>query len=314
MRRLVLALALAFTVLAGRAPAATVCAGDLPPPKLAAVDKPPAPGPQATPVLRAGSPAAADFAYMRELALQWRMNRDEDALKRLAAYFDAWVGVYRPSFDPVAEESLRGFIDAYAVAAPHLPVQVPGRVRPFLYALARGYLQRLRAHAPELRSSSRASRAVELAAMAAWALADDNLMAQAREAYLRQLDAELLPNGEVREVARSHRLAAAVDELDPLARAAVAANNRGQHWLSLAGRRGVSLEAALDWLEPWAAGRRWWREPGQVGNSGLWDRTTSADLYWAASVVDDRYLATAKSAGPVPPHWIWAQAPCGGSS
>jgi hypothetical protein len=312
MRRLVFALA--FAVLAGRASAATVCSGDLPPPKLAAVDKPPAPQPQASPVLRADSPATADFPFMRELALQWRMNRDEDALKRLAAYFDAWVGVYRPSFDPISEESLTGFIDAYAVAAPDLPPQVRARVRPFLYALAQGYLHRLGVQDPRLRTDSRASRAVELATMAAWALADDNLMPQANRAYVRQLEAEVLPNGQVRDVVRTHRLAAAVDDLAPLARAAVAANNRGLRWLDLRGAHGQSLRRALDWLEPWAAGRRWWREPGQVANEGLWDRATSANLYWAASLLDDRYLATARSAGPVPPHWIWAQAPCGGAT
>jgi hypothetical protein len=314
MRRSALALALAFAVLAGRAPAATVCTGDLPPPKLAAADKPPAPEPQASPVLRAGSPAAADFPYMRELALNWRINRDKDALKRLATYFDAWTAVYRPSFDPVGEESLTGFIDAYAVAAPYLPPDVSARVRPFLYALARGYLHRLRIHDPSLRADSRASRAVELSAMAAWALGDDNLTPQVKDAYVRQLEAEVLPNGEVRDVVRTRRLAAAVDELDPLARAAVAARNRGLYWLDLRGPQGQSLRGALDWLEPWAAGRRWSREPGQVANQGLWDRTTSADLYWAASLLDERYLATAQLAGPVPPHWIWAQAPCGGSA
>jgi len=312
MRRL--ALVLAFAVLAGRAPAATVCAGDLPPPKLAAVDKPPAPGPQATAVLRAGSPAAADFTYMRELALQWRMNRDKEALKRLATYFTAWTAVYHPSFDPVAEESLAGFIDAYAIAAPALPMDVPAHVRPFLNDLARGYLHRLSIHDPSLWTDSRASRAVQLATMAAWALADDNLMPQAQRAYIRQLEAEVLPNGEVRDVVRTGRLAAAVDDLTPLARAAVAANNRGLHWLDLNGRQSQSLRRALDQLEPWAAAQRWWREPGQTANGGLWDRTTAADLYWAGSLLDDRYLPVARSAGPVPPHWIWAQAPCGGTA
>jgi hypothetical protein len=312
MRRLVLALA--FAALAARAPAATVCAGDLPPPKLAAVDKPPAPAPQAVAVLHVGSPAAADFTYMRELALRWRMNQDKDALKQLARYFDAWAGVYHPSFDPVAEEALSGFIDAYAVAAPDLPLDVPGRVRPLLFALASGYLHRLAVHDPSLRADSRASRAVELAAMAAWALADDNLMPKVQRAYLRQLDAEVLPNGQVRDVVRTHSLAPAVDDLGPLARAAMAANNRGLHWLGLTGAHGQSLRAALDWLEPWAAGQRWWLEPGQKANEGLWDRTTAAEAYWAGSLLDDRYLPTARSANPVPPHWIWAQAPCGGTS
>jgi hypothetical protein len=151
--------------------------------------------------------------------------------------------------------------------------------------------------------------------MAAWALADDNLIPQVQRAFLSQLDAEVQPNGAVRDVVRTRRLAAAVDVLEPLARAAVAANNRGQHWLDLSGRRGgPSLRMALGWLEPWAAGQRWWREPGQVANHGLWDRTTAANLYWAASLLDDRYLATARSVGPAPPHWIWAQAPCGGTS
>jgi hypothetical protein len=312
MRRL--ALALAFAVLAGRAPAATVCAGDLPPPKLAAVDKPPAPAIQAIPVLHAGSPAAADFTYMRELALQWRMNRSKEALTRLAAYFEAWTAIYRPSFDPTDDESLTGFIEAYAVVELDLPPKVRAQTRPFLYALANGYLQRVRDHDPRLRSDSQASRAVELATMAAWALGDDNLMPQAQRAFITQLDAEILPNGGVREAVRTRRLADAVDALAPLARAAVAANNRGQHWLDLRGRGGQTLRRALDELEPFATGRRWWREPGQVANAGLWDRSTASNLYWAASLLDPRYLPTARSVDPVPPHWIWAQAPCGGTS
>ena len=312
MRRLVLALA--FAVLAGRAPAATVCAGDLPPPKLAAVDKPPAPEPQAVAVLRAGSPAAADFPYMRELALQWRMNRDKDALKRLATYFDAWTGVYHPSFDPVGEESLTGFIDAYAVAAPYLPVDVRARVRPFLYTLARGYLQRLRVHDPRLRTNSRASRAVELRR-------HGRLGAGRRQpdapgaARLCPPDPGRDPSERRSPRRRPHPQAGRRGGRPRPARARGRGRQQSRPALARPQRparpepaRGPGLAAAVGRGPALVARARPGRQRGPVGpNHGR-------EPLLGGEPADDRYLATALSAGPVPPHWIWAQAPCGGTA
>jgi hypothetical protein len=334
-------IAFVLSLAAEPAAGAALCTADLPGPKLAAPDKPPAPAPRAVAVLRtnglrAGQPlyeasvaAARDFPYMRELALQWSVNHDKDALARLPPYFDAWTAVYRPSFDPVDEEPFTAFIDAFAVTATQLPPETQARTSRFLRAMAVGYLQRMRAHRGQDGhwADSWQSRRIELLAMAAWALADDNLMARAHNAFLAQLNANILKDGRVADFVQSRSLSSAVNSLEPMGRAAVAAQNRGQAWLDLKGRQGQSLRLAVNWLEPWASGRSWWREPGGLGppgtlrvrpgpgqDAGLWDPTTSGDLYWTAAVQDVRYRPLAESVGPVPPHWIWAQALCGGAS
>jgi hypothetical protein len=340
-----LAFVFALALAGGPAAAATVCAGDLPGPKLAAPDHPPAYAPQAVPVLRTrglrpGQPlydasiaAERDFPYMRELALQWSVNHDKAALAKLQTYLDAWTSVYRPSFDPIDEQPLAALIDAFAVTAHVLPQETQDSTNRLLRTLAVGYLQRMAARRGQGGhwADSWQSRRIQLVAMAAWALGDDNLMARAHNAFRDQLNAAIRPDGQVVELAQTRSLAVVVDTLYPLGRASVAAQNRGHGWLDLKGRQGQSLRLALNWLGPFAQSHRWWREPGPgsaglgppgplpgrpgpAQNAGLWDPTTSGELWWTAALQDNRYRPLATATSPEPPHWIWAQALCGGAS
>lgn len=326
---------------ASGAQASAVCVAAPPPSGAtleAAIATPPAQAPQARAVLHTEGTlphhgirdesiaAKRDFGYMRDLALAWRLNHDRVALDRLAAYLGAWTGAYRPSFNPIDETGFDDVIDAYVLSAPDLPEAVRARTRQFLADMADGYLEQMAQHRSDAHgtwTNNWQSHRVKLATMAAAAIGDRARLAQARAAFVRQLDANLLPDGEVIDFRERDALHYVVYDLEPLTRAVLAAGRAGEDWTRLKGASGQTLGMALDWLEPFAAGRRTHeeyvhtsvlfdvqrREAGELGFSGLWKAKTAAALYWAASALEPRYLETARTLSPSPPPWLWASAP-----
>jgi len=273
--------------------------------------------------------AKRDFSYMRDLALAWRFNHDHAALEQLGAYLDAWTRTYRLSFNPIDETGFDDLIDAYALAAPALPEAVRQRTRRFLADMADGYLDQMAQHRSDpqgIWTNNWQSHRVKLAAMATAAIGDHARLAKARAAFVRQLDANVLRGGEVMDFGQRDALHYVVYDLEPLTRAALAAEGAGEDWTRLKGASGQTLGTALDWLEPYAAGRKTHeeyvhtsvrfdlqrREAGEPGFSGLWDPKSAAGLYWTASALEPGYLPTARALSPSPPRWLWAAAPpCG---
>ncbi|MDN0081738.1 alginate lyase family protein [Crenobacter sp. SG2305] len=302
----------------------------------AALARPPAATPQAMPVLHTEGTlphqgiydqsvqAKRDFDYMRVLALAWRTEHDQAALDRLTVYFDAWTGVYRPSFNPIDETSMDGLIDAYSLSQADLPAATRENVRRLLRDMAEGYLARMQAMRPASQGTSVnnwQSHRVKLVTLAAVALHDGHLLNAARTAFLRQLDANMRADGSVIDFEERDALHYVVYDLEPLTRAALAARAMGQDWLVLAGRDGQSLQKGLNWLLPYADGRKTHeeeyvhtavkfdlqrREAGLPGFSGQWDPKSANGLYWAASLLDARYHPLAQSLAKNPPLWLAA--------
>ena len=83
-------------------------------------------------------------------------------------------------------------------------------------------------------------------------------------------------------------------------------------------REGVSLEAALAWLRPYAEGQKTHEEfvhstvrldfsrknAGVKGYSGQWEPKNSATLYSLAALLDPRWEALAKQLGKPTP-WVF---------
>jgi len=268
--------------------------------------------------------AKRDFDYMRVLALAWRSRRDQAALDRLSNYFDAWTQVYRPSFNPIDETSLDGLIDAYRLSSADLPAATRENVRQLLRTLAEGYLSRMQAMPPASRGTAVnnwQSHRVKIATLCAVALDDTRLLNAARAAFVRQLDANMRPDGSVLDYAERDALHYVVYDLEPLSRAALAAKQMGQNWLDLPGASGQRLRTGLDWLLPYADGQQHHeeyvhttvafdlqrRDAGLPGFSGQWEPKSAAALYWTASLLDARYLPLAQRLAQTPPLWLAAQ-------
>lgn len=318
---------------------------DAPAPALTALEKaaatPPADKPQAMPVVHTegtlphtgihdqSNAAMRDPGYMLDLALMWRQTGDKASLARLATYLAAWTKIYHPSFNPIDETRFDSLIAAYSLSKSALPLSTVEQTADFLRALGQGYLDRIERHRSDAHGVWRnnwQSHRIKLATLAAAALRDDAMFARARAAFIAQLSVNMRPDGEVLDFSERDALHYVVYDLEPLVLAALAAQSRGEDWLHLPGKEGQTLAAGLDWLLPYAEGRRTHQEfvntpirfdkeraaAGVKGFSGLWNRFTAKSLFWSASVLDARYAAVARSLGATPPRWLWAYAgPCG---
>ncbi|MDR6229408.1 hypothetical protein QE444_001765 [Pseudomonas sp. SORGH_AS199] len=332
--------ALLYLALAA-APGHTTCLAARPPSAAAlaqAVSHPPAAGPQALPVIHTAgtlphtgihdqsAAAVRDFGYMLDLALAWRDSRDAAALARLASYLDAWLPGYRPSFQPIDETNLSNLIVAYQLTAADLPAATARRSRAFIKTLAEGYLQQMAAHRGDTHgvwSNNWQSHRIKLATLAAGALDDPALFAQARAAFVAQLSVNLKPDGEVLDFGERDALHYVVYDLEPLVLAAAVAQGRGEDWLHLPGAEGQTLARALDWLLPYAQGQRIHEEfrnttvrfdvqraqAGLPGYAGTWQPRGARNLYWSASLLDPRYASIARQLAAAPPRMLWAYTP-----
>ncbi|MFT8210954.1 MAG: alginate lyase family protein [Symbiopectobacterium sp.] len=306
---------------------------------LSTVAHPPAAAPQAIPVVHTegtlphqgiydiSNAARRDFSYMRDLALAWQHTQDAALLSRLTVYLDDWVKTYQLSFNPIDETSFDGLIGAYRLTRSALPEATRERTRAFLHAMTTGYLQKMAENqnsTKKIWSNNWQSHRVKLVTLGAAALDDAHLLAEAKAAFIRQLDANIHADGEVMDFAERDALHYVVYSLEPLLRAAMAAHLQGQNWIDLKGRNGQSLRTALEWLKPYADGEKTHeefantkvrfnierRKAGVAGFSGQWQAKKAANVYWSASVLDLRYLETARRLNNTPPRWLWAAASC----
>ena len=261
--------------------------------------------------------ARRDLPLMRELALLWHVRRDRTALEHLDRLLLAWSTVYVPSFNPIDETEFDALIDAYAIAAADLPEATRAKASALLRAWATGYLNQMRHPAQPGKGTwinNWQSHRVKLATLAAAALDDVQLVDAAREQFRAQVARNLHADGGSIDFQERDALHYTVYDLEPLARAAVAARARGEDWLAWRADSGASLAAGLDWLLPYASGQRQHEEyvhttvkfdlqrraAGVAGFSGAWDPASSATLYWLSSQLSPRYQPVAASLGQQP--------------
>ncbi len=336
MRALLLCLA---TLIAANAHAAPWCSADVPPPAtlkslLDDVARRSAPQPRAIARIHTegtlphqgiwdqSMEAKKDQQVIRELALSWRATHDAATLAQLAALLAAWSTLYQPSFNPIDETGFDTLIDAYAIARDALPAATGEYTAALLHNWAVGYLQRM--EKPEHPGTGTwinnwQSHRVKLATMAAVALDDARLFESARGQFRKQLNQNLGADGTSIDFAERDALHYTVYDLEPLVRAAMAAQLRGEDWLHLRGDNGATLASGLDWLLPYARGERTHeeyvhtkvrfdlqrRDAGVAGFSGQWQPKSSADLYWLAATLDARYQPVAQALAGEP---IWISA------
>ncbi len=267
--------------------------------------------------------ARRDLPQMRAFALAWKLSGDQRYAQALSRYLDAWTKVYRPSFSPIDETHFEAVADAYALAGEALPAPTRQAAEDFLRAMASGYVERMDRGRGERRSTwtnNWQSHRVKIVTLAAVALNDESLFVHARRLYLAQLADNIRVDGSVEDFHQRDALHYVTYDLEPLARAALAARLRGQDWLDLQSRSGSSLARALDWLLPYARGEKQHQEfqrstvrfdterraAGVKGFAGTWERRSAAELFWTAAFLDQRYAETAKSLSVTPPDWMAA--------
>jgi hypothetical protein len=262
--------------------------------------------------------AERDWRIMLDDALAWRAGAGEAYLKAAQRFLGAWAQTYRPDFNPIDETNLDALIETWAITHDRLDPAVRTETERLIRTLGEGYLDRMEAavRTPDPRQpwkNNWQSHRIKIATLAAVALGDRGLFARARAAFDRHRDANIHPDGEVRDFAQRDAIHYVVYDLEPLLRASLAARRVGEDWY---GRTdgGPPVAAALRWLEPYADGTKTHIEfahslvpfdaarakAGVEGFTGPFDPARATELFWMAAQFDRRYAPLAAKLGPQP--------------
>jgi hypothetical protein len=263
--------------------------------------------------------AERDLPLMRDAALAWRAGAGSEYGAFAARYLNAWVSIYQPDLNPIDETGFDAFVETWAMLRPDVRPESRAAVDHYFQGWAKGYVEAIDKATEAGRrngtwTNNWNSHRVKLVAMTAAATDDPRLFEDARRLYWSQMDANVAPSGEVLDFSQRDALHYVVYDLEPLLRAALAARSRGEDWWRARKPGSPSLEAAVRWLRPYAAGETPHEEfvhssvafdaerarNGEKGYSGPWDRTTAARVYWMAAEFDPSYRALAEKLGPAP--------------
>lgn len=213
-------------------------------------------------------------------------------------------------FNPIDETNLDDYIDAYAIALGALSTADGNAARQFIHQLGEGYLQQMeQGFRPKdgrwLNNWN--SHRIKLATLAASALNDKALWERSRSAFSAHIARNIRTDGSVLDFEERDALHYVVYDLEPLIRAAQIARWQGEDWLTLTSASGSNLKAALDWLLPYASGKRTHEEfvhshvkfvaernaAGLPGYAGTWNPDNASRLYALAASLDKRYATVA---------------------
>jgi Alginate lyase len=265
--------------------------------------------------------AEQELDLMRDTALAWRATADPRFLKMVDRFLLAWVKTYAPSFNPIDESHFDSLILAYDLTASALSASTRNAAINFLQTLGNGYISRTDNAKRPLDSTfanNWQSHRVKLIAMSAFALDDRKMIEAARRLFASQLQNNIGGDGQVLDFGERDALHYVVYDLEPLTMAALAARRHRIDWLTQRAPNGATLQAALNWLVPYATGKQSHdeyvhsqvpfdgvrRDAGLPGFSGPWDPKSAATLFYLASRLDKRYLPVAQHLAAKPPAWL----------
>ncbi len=265
--------------------------------------------------------AKEDQPIVLNLAIAWRLTGDRRFLDATGRYLENWADVYQMSFNPIDETGFDDLIMATDLVEADLPPALRAKVDAFWRKMAVGYLDAMEAGTKNPQTNWQSHR-VKLAAMTAFQTGDAKIIARAREAFRRQITANLNADGTVWDFHERDALHYVTYDLDPLMMAALSAQAHGQDWFTWKNPAGANLPGALDWLAPYATGEKthiefanskvqFDRDRAGAGQGEYaphpWDVSNGVSTYTLASLLDPRYLTLrddlAAKVRKKPPAW-----------
>jgi len=265
--------------------------------------------------------AERDWPMMLNAALAWRAGVNERHFETARRFLLGWVDTYVPDLNPIDETNLDALIDTYAIIGDRLDGAERTRVAAWLKKWGWDYVASIK-NAPKaggIWTNNWQSHRVKLITMIAAATGDDRLFAEARRLFRAQVAVNLLPDGQVIDFADRDALHYVVYDLEPLLRAALAAQSYGREdWYRWAAPRGASVARSVAWLTPYATGAKTHEEfvhskvafdaqraaAGVKGFTGAFDTRDAAVTYWSASRFDPALARIAQRLDPNPPPFI----------
>lgn len=245
--------------------------------------------------------AQKDWAAILNLAMAWNLTGEKRYLEGSRKYLDAWLTIYKPGLNPIDETKMDQMLIAYDLLNADLPSTTREMMNGFLREMAEGYLRRAEwSNDCENWQSHR----IKLATLASYSTGDIGLVSRSRDAFRKQLMANINPDGSVADFRTRDALHYVVYDLEPLLVSALAAKAHGEDWFHASSGGNRSIESALDWLTPYASGAKSHQEfvhskvffdakrakAGIKGYSGQWDPYGSSYLFQLAATADSKYL------------------------
>ncbi len=241
--------------------------------------------------------AMRDWDAARDLAVGYCVTQNTAYLDHADAIIVAWLKAYQPDFNPVDETNLEQLFLAADILGDAMPAPLYKAWQAFAAKLSAGYLAEIDKNAGT--ANSRQSQRIKLAAMAAYVTADTGAIGHVESAFTTQIGANIKSDGSVSDYDRHDSLRPVVFDLQPLVIAALAAHDHGENWYGITASGGSTMQAALQWLSPYAKGTQTNQEQSRpTADTGsiatTWSPSASASLYLYASALDRQWsdLAT----------------------
>lgn len=265
--------------------------------------------------------AERDWPTMLHAALAWRAGVDERQYDIARLFLTRWAQTYSPDLNPIDETNLDALIDTYAIIADRLNPDERLVIQAWLNKWGWDYVASID-HAPKpggTWTNNWQSHRVKLVTMIAAATDDEPLFVQARRLFRRQIEKNLLPDGQVTDFAQRDALHYVVYDLEPLLRAALAARAyRNEDWYRWQAPNHASVAKSVAWLTPYVTGAKTHVEfvhstvafdaqraaAGVKGFTGAFDVKDAAITYWSASRFDPALRAVAEKLDPDPPPFV----------
>jgi hypothetical protein len=252
--------------------------------------------------------AKRDWPIALDFALAYRLTGTERYRLQAERYLASWIERYVVSFNPIDETELDQLILVHDLLQGRLAPATETAMRRFLHTMAMGYGERMRGQ-KKIDTGNWQSHRIKLMTLAAFALDDKSLIADARGLFQAHVARNIMADGSVWDFAERDALHYVTYDLEPLAVAALAAKAHGEDWYAYEAPGSGSLEKALAWLVPYAEGRQSHqefvnsrvkfdsvrRDAGIEGFQGPWDRKGATYLYGLASRLDPRYRDLAQA-------------------
>src|ERR1044072_9519350 len=148
--------------------------------------------------------------------------------------------------------------------------------------------------------------------MAAFTLDTRKMINAAQRLLVEHIGDNIAPDGSTVDFGERDALHYVTYDLQPLVTAALSARRHNRNWLPEKGLNGASLQAALNWLTPYADGIKTHeefvrssvpfdakrREAGLPGYSGQWDPKSSDELFHLAARLSGRYAQVGQRLAP----------------
>ncbi|MBL8691525.1 MAG: alginate lyase family protein [Rhodospirillaceae bacterium] len=260
--------------------------------------------------------ALRDLPAARDLALASRLTGDARYAEASVRLMAAWIGTYQVAFNPIDETGFDMLMVAWDLLAPGRRAGLEEGYGRMLHAFARGYLDRPLKGGTAVNNWN--SHRVKLIVLAAFALEDPALIAEARAAYVAQLRANIRADGSTIDFELRDAIHYVVFDMEPLATVALAARQHGQDWV---GEADGALIRALAWLEPYAIGSRTHvefantritfdrtrRDAGVKGFEGMFDPKKARTAMALAGRLDPRFVGTARAMRTEPWQDAWLE-------